>query len=282
MIKKILDEQQLKAVCDVLAETNSGYTKTQLTRLLQQSGIEAVSDGGSSTAYGYTFGLNKRDWLYNCLATEINKNHSLSKVYLFLEKALNPVAFTDEKNRDKYNYLLEGTNKALLLAGLEITKEGKLIEVVQAKTLDEVDRRVNSLQRQLYIRAIHSEVQKYCIKDYLQRDYYDAVFEAAKGLAERVRTISGLTTDGGTLFQTAFSKNDPYLFFNGMQTDSEKSEFTGLKELMEAIFHLVRNPAAHTPKINWKVDEAKALDVLTLISFAHKYLDECHKMPGKP
>lgn len=282
MIKKILDEQQLKAVCDVLAETNSGYTKTQLTRLLQQSGIEVVSDGRSGTAYGYTFGLNKRDWLYNCLATEINKNHSLSKVYLFLEKALNPVAFTDEKDREKYNYLLEGTNKALLLAGLEITKEGKLIEVVQAKTLDEVDRRVNSLQRQLYIRAIHSEVQKYCIKDYLQRDYYDAVFEAAKGLAERVRTISGLTTDGGTLFQTAFSKNDPYLFFNSMQTDSEKSEFTGLKELMEAIFHLVRNPAAHTPKINWKVDEAKALDVLTLISFAHKYLDECHKMPGKP
>lgn len=282
MIKKILDEQQLKVVCDVLAETDSGYTKTQLTRLLQQSGIEVVSDGRSGTAYGYTFGLNKRDWLYNCLATEINKNHSLSKVYLFLERALNPVAFTDEKNREKYNYLLEGTNKALLLAGLEITKEGKLIEVVQAKTLDEVDRRVNSLQRQLYIRAIHSEVQKYCIKDYLQRDYYDAVFEAAKGLAERVRTISGLTTDGGTLFQTAFSKNDPYLFFNSMQTDSEKSEFTGLKELMEAIFHLVRNPAAHTPKINWKVDEAKALDVLTLISFAHKYLDECHKMPGKP
>ena len=39
--------------------------------------------------------------------------------------------------------------------------------------------------------------------------------------------------------------------------------------------------AAHTPKINWKVDEDKALDILTVISFAHKYLDECHKMPGK-
>ena len=165
---------------------------------------------------------------------------------------------------------------------LEITKEGKLVEVVQAKTLEEVDRRVNSLQRQLYNRAIHSEVQKYCIKDYLQKDYYDAVFEAAKGLAERVRQITGLTTDGGTLFQTAFAKNDPYLFFNSMQTDSERSEFTGLKELMEAIFHLVRNPAAHTPKINWKVEESKALDILTLISFTHKYLDVCHKMPGKP
>ena len=282
MVKKNLDEQQLKAVGDVLAETNSGYTKTELTRLLEQSRIEVVSDGRTSNAYGYTLGLNKRDWLYNCLATEINKSHSLIRIYSFLEKALNPVAFTDEKSRDKYDYLLEGTNKALLLAGLEITKEGKLIEVVQAKTLDEVDRRVNSLQRQLYNRAIHNEVQKYCIKDYLQKDYYDTVFEAAKGLAERVRQITGLTTDGGTLFQTAFSKNDPYLFFNSMRTDSERSEFMGLKELLEAIFHLVRNPAAHTPKINWKVDEGKALDILTLISFAHKYLDECHKMPGKP
>ena len=279
---KYLDEQQLKAMCDVLAETSLGYTKTELTRLLQQSKITVLSDGKASNGYTYQLGLNKRDWLYNCLATEINNSHSFVRIYTFMEKALNPVAFTDEKSRDKYSYLLEGVNKVLLLAGLEVTKEGKLIEVIQAKTLDEVDRRVNSLQRQLYNRAIHSEVQKYCIKDYLQKDYYDAVFEAAKGLAERVRQITGLTSDGGTLFQTAFAKNDdPYLFFNSMQTDSEKSEFTGLKELMEAIFHLVRNPAAHTPKINWKVDEAKALDVLTLISFAHKYLDECHKMPGK-
>ena len=282
MTEKKLDAQQLQAVCDVLAETNLGYTKAHLTRLLQQSGIEPVSDGKSSTAYGYTLGLNKRDWLYNCLVTEVNKTHSMSVVFSFLEKALNPVAFTEENARDKYTYLLDGTNKVLLLAGLEITKEGKLIEVIKATTLDEVDRRVNSLQRQLYIRSIHSEVQKYCIKDYLQRDYYDAVFEAAKGLAERVREITGLNADGGKLFQTAFSRNDPFLFFNSMQTDSEISEFTGLKELMEAVFHLVRNPAAHTPKINWKTNEAKALDVLTIISFAHKYLDECHKIPGKP
>lgn len=156
-----------------------------------------------------------------------------------------------------------------------------MVAVSQAETLTEVDQRVNHLKKALYDRAIHSEVQKYCIEDYLRADYYDAVFEAAKGLAERVRQISGLTTDGGILFQTALSKNDPYIFFNAMKTDSERSEFTGLKELLEAIFHLVRNPAAHTPKVNWKTDETKALDILTLISFAHKYLDECHRIPGK-
>ncbi|WP_353963348.1 TIGR02391 family protein [Tepidibacillus marianensis] len=56
---------------------------------------------------------------------------------------------------------------------------------------------------------MHHEVEKYCIKDYLRKDYYDAVFEAAKGLAERVRQITGLTSDGSTLFQKAFAKNDP-------------------------------------------------------------------------
>lgn len=281
MTGRILDQQQLKAVCDVLAHTSDGLSKSELSRLLQQSQIALVDDGKSNNGYSYTLGLNKRDWLYNCLANEINTNKSLQRVFDFIAKALNPVAFTVQGDREKYIHLLEETNKVLLLAGLFVSKEGKVVDVVQATTLDEVDRRVNHLKREFYNRAIHNEVQKYCIKDYLRKDYYDAVFEAAKGLAERVRQITGLSSDGGELFQKAFAKGDPYLFFNSMQTDSEKSEFTGVKELLEAIFHLVRNPAAHTPKINWRVEETKALDVLTLISFAHKYLDECHRMPNK-
>ncbi len=276
-----LDQQQIKAICGVVAHTSQGLTKNELTVLLGQCGIRAVDDGSSRSQWGYTIGLNKRDWLYNCLATEINNSHSLSKVFSFLQAALNPARYTSVDSRQRYRYLLEETNIILLFAGLSIDQSGKLIEVSQAHTLTEVDKRVNHLKKALYDRAIHSEVQKYCIEDYLRADYYDAVFEAAKGLAERVRQISGLTTDGGTLFQTAFSQNKPYIFFNAMKTESERSEFVGLKELLEAIFHLVRNPAAHTPKVNWKTDETKALDILTLISFAHKYLDECHRIPGK-
>lgn len=280
-ISKCLDQQKIKAICDIVAHTSQGLTKSQLTTLLGQCRICVVDDGSSRSQLGYTIGLNKRDWLYNCLASEINKTQSFDKIFSFLQVALNPALYTSVDSRQKYRYLLEETNKVLLFAGLSIDQSGRLVEVSQAQTLTEVDQRVNRLKKALYDRAIHSEVQKYCVEDYLRADYYDAVFEAAKGLAERVRQISGLTTDGGALFQTAFSKNDPYIFFNAMKTESERSEFTGLKELLEAIFHLVRNPAAHTPKINWKNDETKALDILTLISFAHKYLDECHRMPGK-
>jgi uncharacterized protein (TIGR02391 family) len=279
MINMILNEQQLKAICDVLADTNRGLTKTELTRLLEQCQIPVMDDGKSSNGLTYTVGLNKRDWLYKCFANEINSHKSFERVFIFIEKALNPVSYTSEESRQKYHFLFEETNKVLLLIGLNISNEGKLTEVAQAKTLEEVDRRVNNLRRQLYNRAIHHEVKKYCIRDYLRKDYYDAVFEAAKGLAERVREITGLTTDGSALFQKAFAKNDPYIFLNSLKTESEINEFLGLKELLESIFHLVRNPAAHTPKINWKIDEIKALDILTLISFAHKYLDECHKVP---
>lgn len=146
MVAKTLDQQQLKALCDVLAHTSQGFTKTELSRLMQQSQIVLVDDGNSSNGYTYTAGLNKRDWLYNCMVNEININRSFNRVYDFIVRALNPVAFTGESNREKYNYLHEETNKVLLLAGLSVSLEGKLIEVEQAKTLDEVDRRVNHLK----------------------------------------------------------------------------------------------------------------------------------------
>ena len=278
---RTLNQQQLKSLCGVVAHTSEGLTKSELTTLLGQCGMCAVDDGSFRNQFGYTTGLSKRDWLYNCLVAEISKSKSFSRVFSFLQAALNHASYTSIDSRQKYRYLLEETNKILLFAGLSIDQSGRLVAVSQAETLTEVDQRVNHLKKALYDRAIHSEVQKCYIKDYLRADYYDAMFEAAKGLAERVRQISGLTTDGGTLFQTAFSKNDPYIFFNAMKTDSERSEFTGLKELLESIFHLVQNHVAHTPKINWKTAETKALDILTLILFAHKCLDKCHRIPGK-
>ena len=278
---KQLNQQQISAICDVIAETNKGLSKSVLEKILSQNNITILDDGKRQNNFGYVIGQNKRTWLYNCIVEDINKNHDFNKIFTFIESVVNPVMYTTESNREKFNYLVEEINKILLLDGLMINKSGKIIIQNKANSLDEVDIRVNKMKQQLYNRHIHSEVQKYCIKDLLRNDYYDAVFEASKGLAERVRTISGLKDDGIKLFNTAFSTNDPYLFFNKLETDSEKNEYNGLKELLCSIFHLVRNPAAHTPKINWKMDENKALDILTLISFGHYYLDSCNKIPNK-
>ncbi len=89
-IQKILNEQQLKAVCDVIADTNRGLTKTELSRLLEQCQIQLVDDGKSSNGYTYTIGLNKRDWLYNCFVNEINKRHTFERIYLFIVFIIEP------------------------------------------------------------------------------------------------------------------------------------------------------------------------------------------------
>lgn len=273
---KPLNEQQLKSICDILAHTYNGLTKSELGHILDQCEIADVGDGSSSNGYTFKFGVNKRTWLYNCFANEIKSKKSFNNIYLFIEKAMDPVGFVRQSKREQYQIMFEEINKVLLFIGLELGKDGKIRETVRAQSLEEVDRRVNNLKKRLYDRAIHPEVTKYCIKD-----YFDVVFEAAKGLAQRVRDLTGLNTDGSKLFQEAFAKNDPYILLNGLQTESEINEHIGLRELLESIFHLVRNPAAHTPKINWHVEENKALDILTVISVAHKYLDHCFINPSK-
>lgn len=283
MVVKNFSQQQIKSLCDVLANSDPqfGLIESEIRTKLGQCSINVLSKGGFNDGIRYSIGLNKRDWLYNCFVNEINTSKSFLKICKFLENALDPVCYTSSEKRIKYQYLLNETNKVLLLIGLEVGLDGKLREVVRAQTLTEVDLWVKSLEQKLFDRGIHKEVQKYCISDYLRKDYHDAVFEAAKGVAQRARDITGLEKDGGELFQTAFSKKDPFLYFNLLKNDSEISEFQGLKELLESIFHLIRNPEAHTPKLLWTIEEEAALDMLTLISVAHKYLDRCEQVPYK-
>lgn len=269
----------IEGICNVLGHTSNGFTRSSLVNLLENSRIEVLDDESRTNGYSYKIGLSKSKWLFNCFVNEVNKSQSSEKIFEFIQIALNPASFTMEHQRDKYTFLKEELNKVLLLKGLLINQSGKLVLTQRATTLTEVDRRVNELRTKLYNRAIHSEVIKYCIKDYLRKDYYDVVFEASKSLAQRVREITGDSKDGSKLFISVFNPKNPLIVVNNLTSESDWNEFNGLRELLEAITHLVRNPIAHTPKINWKTEEGYALDVLSVISFAHKYLDKCYPMP---
>jgi hypothetical protein len=110
---KPLDAQQLKGLCGVLADTDKGFSKTELTNILNQSHIPLADDGHSSDGYTYTSGLNKRDWLFNCFVEEIKKTQTDQKIFDFIENALNPILYTDMKRRDFYNTLISFTHKYL-------------------------------------------------------------------------------------------------------------------------------------------------------------------------
>ena len=71
----------------------------------------------------------------------------------------------------------------------------------------------------------------------------------------------------------SFSVKYPLLALNRLITEAEKMEQIGFATLLKGIFVLFRNTTAHAPKIKWSNDEQDALDLLTMVSYAHRKLD---------
>ena len=95
-------------------------------------------------------------------------------------------------------------------------------------------------------------------------------------LAEKLRQKSGSGLDGSQLVDEALGIGKagyPRLAFNSLATESERSEHTGLMNLIKGLFGAFRNSGAHVPKIHWNVTEQDALDILTTISLIHRRLD---------
>lgn len=272
----ILTQEQLEALCEVLGDTHSGFTTSELYHLLDKCTVKYIRNESGP----FYVSQKKSRWLFNTIAEVINSTKSNQVIFKLIEVAMSPASNISKEKRERYEWLFQELNKVLLLQGLSISREGKLIIVEKANTVDEVDARISGLNCELYRRHVPDSIRQFCNKELLVKDYSGAIFEATKGLAERVRQITGLTTDGGDLFQKAFSVKNPQLGFNMFSNESEISEFKGLGKLLEALFNLVRNPIAHTPKINWIINENDAFDIFTIISFASKYLDCCFPIKG--
>ena len=41
---------------------------------------------------------------------------------------------------------------------------------------------------------------------------------------------------------------------------------------------MFRNPTAHAPKVDWPISEQDALDILGIISYCHRRLDNAQKI----
>lgn len=72
------------------------------------------------------------------------------------------------------------------------------------------------------------------------------------------------------------------LAFNKLQSQAERSEHTGVMNLLKGMFGTFRNVTAHTPKISWPITEHDAMDLLTLASMLHRRLDAAIRTPQPP
>jgi uncharacterized protein (TIGR02391 family) len=126
---------------------------------------------------------------------------------------------------------------------------------------------------------VHPDILRFCKEELLKENYFHAVLEASKSVADKLRTNTGLTDDGATLVDRVFSGEQPLLVINPFTTESEKSEQRGFANLVKGMFGMFRNTTAHAPKINWVVNKDDAEEVFTLLSLVHKRIDNARMPP---
>lgn len=250
-------EGQVEALAKLLGDCGSG---TDITRVLRDRGL--VDDSGESTKWRRLY------WVF----LDAQRKHGCANRLIdFIQSFLMPSRFVGRS--EDFEARRQDLNSILAFSGLEYGADGKFRRCEAVQTLDEAERRVRTIRAKFHGRRIHPEVLKYCRAELLQDNYFHAVFEATKGLAQRIRETSGIDADGALLIDRVFSIEHPILAFNTLRTESERSEHRGFAALLKGCFAAVRNPMAHEPKILWE-GEDDAADYLTLISLLHRRLDD--------
>ncbi len=255
----------LRKLCDIIGETSNGLSNTEISKMLADCQINDVAPT-----------LNKRTRVYEALINKQNQDNCSNNILKFITTFVSPVSYIGNKNlhTERLGYI----NEVLLFAGLQIDERGTLLKATAAKTIDEAQERAGRLKKKLVDRAVHSDVIRFCNAELLQENYFHAVFESTKSVADKIREKTGLTLDGADLVDKAFGlgpTNTPKLAFNSLQTESEQSEHKGFANLLKGLFGMFRNVTAHVPKIKWTINEEDALDSLTMASLLHRKLDKC-------
>lgn len=257
----IITEIYLESICGMIADTNEGLTGTEITKILADC---KMTDNSPM--------LNKRTRLYNAFVHYQNASQCSNGILKFLSHAMHPARYMN--NNELFQYRLNEVNKRLSFIGLELTKEAKYKKVTAARTLTEAQERASHYKSKLELRNIHPEVFKYCNEELVQENYFHSVFEGVKSVAQRLRDNTGVYADGNTLVDVVFSTANPLLKINPLLTSTQRSEHLGLSNVIKGLFGIIRNPTAHTPKIKFVIDEGEALDIMTIVSYVHKKLDQ--------
>jgi len=257
-----LSSAQLEAICRSLGEATTG---SGIDQHMQACAVEDTS-------------MQSTKWrrLYETFDALQRQHRSSAHLARFTQSVMAPSAFVNRE--EEFQEIVGQLNQQLAFSGLSYKEDGQFHRVAETRTLSEAQKRARLLDDKLHHRNIHEEVYKYSRPELLEDNYFHAVFEACKGLAQRIRDLSGIEGDGAGLVDQAFSSRAPILAINTLSTETEKSEQKGFANLLKGAFSAIRNPLAHEPKLLWQgIDDA--VDYLTLISLLHRKLDGAVKIP---
>jgi uncharacterized protein (TIGR02391 family) len=251
----------IEQVCKVLGDVVTGSQIPNLIAPLSKAGETPEEQ-------------RKTKWkrLFNAVIKVQNRIQDGRPLINLVLQVMEPARFSSQAGFDTTRAL---ANEKLLLAGFSVRQDGKVIRARAATTVAEAQSRADDLRAELTRRQVHPDVLSFCRAELLQQNYFHAVLEACKSVAEKLRTLTGEQRDGSQLVDaTCALSSGPRIVFNTLGTEWERSEQTGLAMLMKGLFSTFRNTTAHAPKVAWATTRTDALDMLTLTSMLHRRLDD--------
>ncbi|MER8451228.1 TIGR02391 family protein [Mesorhizobium sp. M1428] len=258
-----LSQDQLEAIAGALGDITQGLTGPEIQHLIPSS---KMIDPGPGT---------KRVRIYNAFVESQNSKQNRTHVLEFIRLAMRPSRYS--RDPERFEPMRALLNQASAFAGLVVDQAGNLTSAEAAQTLPETQRRARELRADLEGRGVHPDVLKFCRAELLADNYFHAVQEAVKSVADKMRTRTGLT-DGAPLVDRVLAGDPPLLAINPRSTVSERSEQNGFANVVRGTFGMFRNPTAHEARIHWAKEDTE--DLLSIVSLIRRRLDAAH-MPAR-
>lgn len=263
MIQK-LDLDNLRAISKIIGEEI--LTHKQINEQFQNLGLIETGEG-----------TNKPDRVYNTLKARQKQDNCGNNVLQFILNVIKPQRYDSEPKFELHRALI---NEKLLYEGIEINNEGSPILVSKVKTISEAKRRSLKIKERVHGIGVHPSILKYCEIEWLNENYFHAILEITKSVAEKLREKSGYTSDGSELVDECFGlgkDKKPMLAFNTLTNQSEESEHKGFANFVKGFFGIYRNPKAHDPKILEDTQLSEMTEVLVVASIICRRLDNTYK-----
>jgi hypothetical protein len=171
--------------------------------------------------------MTKRHRLYNAFAEYQNKRQNRTRILGFIRRAMKSARFS--RDSERFEPMRANLNRALAFAGLAVDSTGALESVEKASSLPEAQRRARELRADLSTRCVHPDVLRFCREELLADNYFHAVMEAVKSVADKLRSRSGLMDDGAVLVDRTLAGDLPLLGINALKTESQEQSGLGLE-----------------------------------------------------
>lgn len=215
--------------------------------------------------------------------TTINEvNRAAQSVFSFQQESFPNESITSSRAKEVYNWVLSLAKQNMTAVERDnqlsqfisiITPEqakDKVTRILKNANLGSSD--INKVSEDFLARDYHELIHKHCRQLFMQKNYFHAVFEAAKVYNKLVQEKSQSEKDGQSLMLDVLSANG-VLKLNKGATQTEKNIQEGVKFLSAGLMQAMRNPTAHEPALDWPISRNDCLDMLSFISYLFRQLE---------